>query len=117
MSKTGVPGHKLELYEKLVATNPEVKWQGPRKAYTSLNGNMFSVLTKEGTLALRLSADEREVFINKHKTQLCVQYGTVMKEYFDVPDVVFENAREIKKYFDRSYAYASTLKPKPTKRK
>ncbi len=117
MSKIVIPAEKIELYEKLVATNPQVKWQGPNKTYTSLNGNMFSFLTREGSLALRLPAVEREAFIAKYNTQLCVQYGTVMKEYVDVPDSLFENAREIQNYFDVSFHYVSSLKPKPTKRK
>jgi hypothetical protein len=45
-----VPSDKLQLYEKLVATNPSVK----RKGATSLNGHMFSDVSKEGKLALRL---------------------------------------------------------------
>ena len=67
-AKTQIAADKLELYEKLVATNPQVKWQGFNKAYTSQNGNMFSFLTKEGTLALRLSAEDREAFLKKYKT-------------------------------------------------
>ena len=38
----------LELYEKLVATNPRVELKGDTMPYTSLNGHMFSVLTKGG---------------------------------------------------------------------
>ena len=52
----------LELYEKLVATNPRLELKGNTMPYTSLNGHMFSVLTKNGQLALRLPADERTAF-------------------------------------------------------
>jgi hypothetical protein len=38
----------LALYEKLVATNPQVARKGATMPYTSLNGHMFSLLTKEG---------------------------------------------------------------------
>ena len=48
------PSDKLELYEKLVATNPSVKRQGATVPYTALNGHMFSYLSKEGKLELRL---------------------------------------------------------------
>ena len=71
----------LALYEKLVATNPKVERKGATMPYTSLNGHMFSLLTKEGWLALRLPSDAREAFLKKYKTKLCVQYGTIMKEY------------------------------------
>ena len=44
----------LQLYERLVSTNPNVERKGASMPYTSLNGHMFSLLTKEGKLVLRL---------------------------------------------------------------
>jgi TfoX/Sxy family transcriptional regulator of competence genes len=119
MSKAaaGAPADKLELYEKLVATNPKVERKGATFPYTSLNGHMFTILTKTGTLALRLPTAERDAFLKQYKTKLSVQYGTVMKEYAEVPDALLKNTRELKKFFDLSYAYVGSLKPKPTKRK
>ena len=107
----------LALYEKLVATNPEVTRKGKTMPYTSLNGHMFSMLTKEGVLALRLPAGEREAFLEKYETTLSVQYGTVMKEYVLVPVGLLERTEELKTYFDMSYGYVGSLKPKPTTRK
>ena len=107
----------LELYEKLVATNPEVERKGDTMPYTSKNGHMFSVLTKEGSLALRLPDGDREAFLKKYKTSLCEMYGCVMPEYVIVPDGVLAKTKELKRYFDSSYAYVSSLKPKPTKRR
>ena len=37
----------LAWYEKLVATNPKVERKGATMPYTSLNGHMFSLLTRE----------------------------------------------------------------------
>jgi hypothetical protein len=71
-----IPLEKLELYEKLVATNPNVERKGDTVPYTSLNGHMFSYLSKEGKLALRLPAGEREAFLKKYKAKLCEAYGT-----------------------------------------
>lgn len=34
-----------------------------------------------------------------------------------VPDALLEKTQELKQYFDISYAYLGSLKPKPTKRK
>lgn len=107
----------LALYEKLVATNPKVERKGATMPYTSLNGHMFSLLTKEGWLALRLPSDAREAFLRKYQTKLCVQYGTVMKEYVEVPDALLKKTQELRKYFDLSYAYVGSLKPKPTTKK
>ncbi|HEX3101167.1 MAG TPA: hypothetical protein VHQ01_05225 [Pyrinomonadaceae bacterium] len=110
------PPEKVALYEKLVATNPAVERKGAANPYTSLNGNMFSQLLPSGRLSLRLPEGEREAFLKKYDTKLVEQYGVVMKEYVEVPDSLLENTAEIKKYFDISYNYAASLKPKPTKR-
>ena len=50
---------KLALYEKLVATIRGLKRRGATMPYTAMNGNMYSLFTKEGTLALRLPENER----------------------------------------------------------
>jgi hypothetical protein len=107
----------LDLYEQLVATNPKVQRKGKTMPYTSLNGHMFSFLTKDEQLALRLPADERESFLEKFKTELCIQYGRVMKEYVLVPEALLKKTDALKMYFDASYNYIGTLKPKPTKKK
>jgi TfoX/Sxy family transcriptional regulator of competence genes len=111
------PADKVELYEKLVATNPSVERKGATMPYTSLNGHLFSLLTKEGKLALRLPAEERDAFLKKYKAKLSEQYGVVLKEYVEVPDSLLKNTRELKEFFDLSYAYVGSLKPKPTTRK
>jgi len=41
----------------------------------------------------------------------------VQKEYVEVPDALLGKTGELKKYFDASYAYVSSLKPKPTAKK
>ena len=112
-----MPTSKLELYEKLVATNPKVERKGATVPYTSLNGHMFSYLSKQGKLALRLLAPEREAFLKKYKTKLCEAYGVVQPEYVEVPDALLAKTAELKKYFDASYAYVGSLKPKPSKKK
>ena len=111
------PREKLELYEKLVATNPSVERKGATVPYTSLNGHMFSYLSKEGKLALRLPAGEREAFLKKYKAKLCEAYGIVQPEYVEVPDSLLASTQELKKVFDSSYQYVGSLKPKPATRK
>jgi hypothetical protein len=117
LSAGGAPPEKLVLYEKLVATNPRVERKGDTVPYTSLNGNMFSYLSKEGKLALRLPAEVREAFLKKHKAKLCEAYGRVQPEYVEVPDALLAKTAELKKYFESSYEYVSSLKPKPTAKK
>jgi TfoX/Sxy family transcriptional regulator of competence genes len=111
------PQDKIDLYEKLVATNPAVERKGATVPYTSLNGNMFSYLSKAGKLALRLPAPAREAFLKKYKARLCEAYGVVQPEYVEVPDSLLASTRELKKFFDLSYEYAGSLKPKPTAKK
>jgi len=74
---------------------------------------MFTLLP-QSKLAIRLPEEERERFMKKYKTTLFEAYGTVMKEYVAVPDQLLPNTKELKKYLDLSYAYAKTLKSKPT---
>jgi hypothetical protein len=108
---------KLNLYKDLVATNPNIELKGSAVPYTSVNGNMFSYLSKEGRLELRLPAGEREAFLKKYEAKLCEAYGKVQPEYVEVPDSLFSSTRELKKLFDISHAYAGSLKAKPTKKK
>ena len=107
----------VALYDKLIATNPKIERKGAANPYTSLNGNMFTILHQSGSLAIRLPEDKREEFLKKYKTTLFKAYGTVMPEYVAVPDSLLKNTKELKKYLDLSYEYAKTLKPKPTGKK
>lgn len=109
-----LPSDKLALYEKLVASNPAVERKGATVPYTSLNGHMFSYLSKEGKMALRLPAEEREAFLAKYNAKLCEAYGVVQAEYVEVPHSLLAKTQELKKFFDCSFAYVGSLKPKPT---
>jgi len=77
---------------------------------------MFSYLGKNGLMALRLAEDDREEFLKKYKTTLYTAYGIIQKEYVTVPDALLAKTKELKKYFDLSYKYVQSLKPKPTKK-
>jgi len=116
-NRVAILAEKLELYEKLIATNPKIERKGATHPYTSLNGHMFTLLNPPGTLAIRLPAEEREKFLKKYKTTLFEAYGVVMKEYVTVPDTLLKKTNELQKYLDLSYQYVKTLKPKPTKKK
>ncbi len=116
-SAAKAPAESVALFEALLATHPKIERKGATMPYTSVNGNMFSLLTPDGTLALRLPEAERDAFLKRYQSTLCEQYGVVMKEYVRVPRSLLENTRELAKYLDISYRYASSLKPKPTTRK
>ena len=108
---------KVDLYDQLIATHPEIGRKGAANPYTSLNGNMFTLLHNSRSLAIRLPEDKRAEFLKKHKTRLFEAYGVVMKEYVAVPDALLKNTKELQKYLEMSYEYVKTLKPKPTKKK
>jgi hypothetical protein len=114
--KKAPASRSVALYDKLIATNPSIERKGDANPYTSLNGNMFTLLY-QSRLAIRLSQVERDKFLKKYKTTLFEAYGAVMQEYVSVPDALLENTKELQKYLDASYEYAKTLKPKPTKKK
>ena len=115
--KVDIPQAKLDAYDRLIASNPEIERKGVTNPYTSVNGHMFSHLSKTGTLGLRLSKEEREAFLQKYDTTLYESYGAIMKEYVTVPDELLQNTAELQPYLDLSYAYTRSLKPKPTKKK
>ncbi len=108
---------KVALYNKLIASIPAIERKGAANPYTSLNGNMFTLLHQSDTLAIRLPEGKREEFLKKYKTTLFEAYGTVMKEYATVPDSLLNNTKELQKYLELSYEYVKTLKPKPTRKK
>jgi hypothetical protein len=112
-----IPQDKLDLYDELIATNPDIERKGVTSPYTSVNGHMFSYLSKSGSMGLRLPKEERETFLEKYNTTLYEQFGRIMKEFVTVPDTLLQNTEELKGYLDMSYAYTKSLKPKPTKKK
>lgn len=107
----------IALYNALLVDLPDVELKGANMLYTSLNGHMFSFITKDGEFSLRLPKGVLEEFIEKYKTEISVQHGTVLKEYALVPRKVFENTKELQPNFKQSYAMVKALKPKPSKKK
>ena len=115
--KAGKSNPKVELYEKLIATIPQLQRKGDVNPYTAINGNMFTLLHQSQSLAIRLPEDVREEFLKRYKTSPFSAYGAVMKEYVAVPDVLLGKTKELQKYLESSYSYAKSLKPKPSRKK
>ena len=111
---SNVDSTKLSLFDALIATVSGLERKGATVPYTSLNGHMFSYLSKQGTLSLRLPDGPREAFLKKYKARLCNQYGIVQEEYVEVPDALFTKTSELKHYFAISYQHVKSLKPKPS---
>lgn len=111
-----ISAQRIEQYDALVATKRGVPRKGATMPYTSVNGNMFSFLSPDGALALRLAKDDRDSFIAAHDTRLFMDRGAALSEYVVVPEPLWKRPAQLAKHFAASYAYARTLKAKPTKR-
>lgn len=114
--KSLIPPDRLKLYDKLIESDPEIERKGKTVPYTSLNGHMFTFLSKEGIMGLRLSKEDRLEFMQKFNSKLMVQYGRIMKEFVEVPSDLLTNAKTLSKYLKKSINYILTLKPKSTKK-
>jgi len=110
----GPRDERIAAYERLIASVPGAVRKGAKLPYTSMNGNMYSMLDEEGVLALRFSAADREAFIERFGATLQVAYGHVRPEYVSVPDALLLDTAALAPWFARSHAYAATLKAKAT---
>ena len=118
MAKTPdrVPEAELDLYSKLIDTHPEIELKGDLKLpHTSHNGYMFSSLTKDGRVGLRLSPADAEAFIEKYASKPFKNYGAFIKEHVEVPASLLADTDELAPYLALSYAYVQTLPPKKKK--
>jgi len=106
----------LELYRDLMQSSLNIEIKGKTLPYTSLNGHMFSFLSNEGSMGLRLSESDREEFIKAFGSKLMEQHGVVMKEYVEVPRTLLTEAENLKEYLLKSYQYVASLAPKPSRR-
>ena len=112
----GAPAEQVLLYERLLATNPQIERKGATFPYTSRNGHMFSYLHPSGAMALRLPEGPREEFLKKYNTTLFEAYGVIQKEYVKVPDTLLQKTKELQPFFDLSWRYVGTLKAKAAKK-
>ena len=114
--ENSIPDAVLARYDELIATRPGIERKGASMPYTSINGHMFSFLTPDGTLALRLAPNERDRFLERHPAALVEQHGRVLKEYVAVPDELFARTDEVAPMFARSAEHITSLRPKKTTR-
>lgn len=116
-AKTHAPTDRVELYDKYISSHPEIVRKGAANPYTSVNGHMFSCLSRDGSVAVRVSRKDRDDFLEKHPDSVFISYNTVMKEYILLPFEIFEDEEAFMFWLNKSYDYVSSLKPKPTTRK
>ena len=108
----------LAAYKAMIAAVPDVALKGATTPYTSLNGNMFSSVSKANRIGLRLSKEDREAFLAQYETTLFEALpGFFQKEYVAIPVDMHTDIKALQGWFRRSHAYVASLKPKKTTRK
>lgn len=103
-------------YAALAEQHWDLPIKGKANPYTSMNGNMFSFLSKEGDICLRLSEDEQAAFWNAHGGEPVTQYGSVMKGYIALSQAVLDDEDVRTSWFERCLAHAISLPAKVTKK-
>lgn len=115
--RTNVPEDRLRLYKRLLESVPGVAEKSNfGSAYTAVNGNMYTMISKHGLVGIRLPEPHRSAFLSKYATDLFRgdPAWPPAKEFVAVPDDLLERTDELAPYLELSLAHVLTLKPKPT---
>lgn len=102
----------FQIYKKAIARNSNFELKGKTMPYTSANGYMFSQLNKDGELGIRLSKTETLAFDAKYGAKPFISYGTVMREYILIPDILLSDLDVLVSYLQMGYEYVMSLPPK-----
>ncbi|WP_298903866.1 hypothetical protein [uncultured Psychroserpens sp.] len=103
---------QLEFYDSIVAQCPDFERKGKKMIYTSANGYMFTLLNKDAEIGIRLSKESQKAFKEKYNATEYRSYGAVMRDYVKVPESLYSETQLLVDYFNQSYKYVMTLKPK-----
>jgi hypothetical protein len=108
-----VPPDVVARYRAAAATQPDIEIKGGRKLpHTSVNGRMYSSLTKDGRLGVRLSPEDREAFVAEHGAAPFVNYGATIAEHVEVPAALLDRAEELGRLLASGRRYTESLPPK-----
>ena len=117
--KVVAPESKQLLYQRLLQTVPEADPKSNfGSAYTAINGNMYTIISKHGVVGIRLPEPQRTQFLETYSTELFRgdPAWPPAKEFVAVPEHLLEDVNAVKPYLELSLEYVKTLKPKPTKK-
>lgn len=107
----------LAAYDRMIAGVSGVERKGATMPYTSINGNMYSSISKANVIGIRLSRNDLTIFLEAQATTLFEGVpGHFMKEYGAVPSQMLADTEALQAWFRKSYDYAIGLKPKKTRR-
>jgi hypothetical protein len=117
--KVAAPAAKVELYRKLLGSVEGIDTKSNfASAYTAINGNMYSMISKHGVVGIRLPQPDRDAFLEKYETELFRgdPAWPPAKEFVAIPEDLLSNTRALKPYLKRSLEYAKAMKPKGGKK-
>jgi hypothetical protein len=109
------PADKVALYQRLIEAVEGVDAKSNfGSAYTAVNGNMYSMISKHGVVGIRLPEPDRSEFLEAHGAELFRgdPAWPPAKEYVAVPDALLADTEVLRPYLERSFRYVTTLKPK-----
>jgi TfoX/Sxy family transcriptional regulator of competence genes len=116
---TSVPADRLRLYERLLAAVEGVESKSNfGSAYTAVNGNMYSMISKHGVVGIRLPEPQRSAFLAAHGGEL-FRGGPSWppaKEYVAVPDDLLADTDALVPLLRLALSHAQGLRPKPSRR-
>ena len=102
----------LKVYDAIVADCNGFERKGKKMIYTSSNGYMFSLLNKDAEIGIRLPKDEAKSFKETYNSDDYYSHGAKMKDYVIVTEALYSNKELLVSYFEKSFAFVNTLKPK-----
>ena len=109
----------MALYQRLIEAVEGVDAKSNfGSAYTAVNGNMYSMISKHGVVGITAAgAGPNGVPRGPHTTELFRgdPAWPPAKEYVAVPDALLADTEALRPYLERSYRYVQTLKPKAAK--
>ena len=118
--KVTAPPEKVALYRQLLQSVEGVDSKANfGSAYTAINGNMYTMISKHGVVGIRLPEPQRSAFLAEYSTDLFRgdPAWPPAREFVAVPDDLLADTAVLKPYLELSLQYVLTLKPKPSKAK
>lgn len=107
----------VEVYDAMIALNPDFERKGKNMLYTSANGYMFSLVNKDGEIGIRLPDESGKKFMETYSTTRFKSHGAFMRGYVLVPESMYGDVELLSAYLKEGYEHVMSLPPKPGKKK
>lgn len=106
-----------DAYDAVINGDDRVELKGKTMHYTSMNGNMFSFVSKDGEVGFRMSKENQQWFKDNHGAGVMYQHNSVMRDYVHLTEESVFDMDVMKDALNKSVEFAETLPVKPTKKK